>query len=171
MRPKATLRNNWVQLGIGAAALLLPPLALGAAFYSMLAEPDEVVTNPGVARVAAPSPPPPLPVALPATVGAEPPAFQPPALKRTEGVVRVPESLPGPGGPAQAAPVQVAGTQAATSGQPADTEGGAMPPAADTPPTPAAPKRNAHRRASRPQQDPYPVRTWLREMGIQLPNF
>ena len=40
MRPNATRRDHWAQLGIGAVALLLPPLALGAALYSMLAPPD-----------------------------------------------------------------------------------------------------------------------------------
>lgn len=36
-RPKTSQRYTWAQLVMGAGALLLPPLALGAAFYSMLA--------------------------------------------------------------------------------------------------------------------------------------
>ncbi len=36
-RRKASQRYTWAQLVMGAGALLLPPLALGAAFYSMLA--------------------------------------------------------------------------------------------------------------------------------------
>lgn len=41
MRSNTTQRNHWTHLGIGACALLLPPLTLGAAFYSMLASPDD----------------------------------------------------------------------------------------------------------------------------------
>jgi hypothetical protein len=166
MRPNATRRNNWVQLGIGAAALLLPPLALGAAFYSMLAEPDEEVTRPAVAQAVAPPVPQP-PVVLPATIGAEPPGSKPPpAGKSTEGATPTWERLPGQGSPVQASPIQVATTPAATVNPPADAEGGVTPPAAESPPAPAAPKRNVRRHAPRPQQDPFPVRTWLQQMGI-----
>src|SRR5712671_4538327 len=41
MRANIAQRDNWAQIRIGACALLLPPLTLGAAFYSMLATPDE----------------------------------------------------------------------------------------------------------------------------------
>jgi hypothetical protein len=41
MRSNTTQRNNRAHLSIGACALLLPPLTLGAAFYSMLASPDD----------------------------------------------------------------------------------------------------------------------------------
>lgn len=41
MRVNIARRDNWAQIRIGACALLLPPLILGAAFYSMLATPDE----------------------------------------------------------------------------------------------------------------------------------
>lgn len=47
MRANVARRDNWAQIRIGACALLLPPLTLGAAFYSMLAAPDE-----GAARAA-----------------------------------------------------------------------------------------------------------------------
>jgi len=153
MRPKATLRDNWVQLGIGAVALLLPPLALGAALYSMLAEPDEVVTPPAAAEAVAPPPA----------------APQPSAGKLAEGAPQKRERLPVQGRPVQAAPIQVATVAtapAATISPPADAEGGATLPAAESPTAPAAaPKRTVHRRRQ-PQQDPYPLRTWLQEIGI-----
>jgi hypothetical protein len=160
MRPNATRRNHWVQLGIGAAALLLPPLALGAAFYSMLAEPDEEAARPAAAQAAAPAPP--------ATVGAEPAAFQaPPAGNVSEGATRTWERLPGQGSSVQTGPIQVAAAPAAVS-PPADAEGGATPPAAESPPTAAAvPKRPpVHRHARQPQQDPFPLRSWLQQIGI-----
>jgi hypothetical protein len=57
MRAKVARRDNWAQIRVGVCALLLPPLALGAAFYSMLAAPDEgaarppaTATKPGVVR-------------------------------------------------------------------------------------------------------------------------
>jgi hypothetical protein len=158
MRPKATRQNNWVQLGIGAAALLLPPVALGAAFYSMLAEPDEVVTPPA----------PPPTAALPATAGAEG-ASLPSAGKLAEGAPQKWERPPVQGSPVQAAPIHVAtvaAASAATINAPADAEGSAMPAAAETPAAAAAaPKRPVHRR-QKPQQDPFPLRTWLQEIGI-----
>jgi len=52
MRSKATPRNHWAQISIGACALLLPPLTLGAAFYSMLATPDEGTAHPAAAPAA-----------------------------------------------------------------------------------------------------------------------
>jgi hypothetical protein len=49
MRSSTTERNHWAELSIGACALLLPPLALGAALYSMLASPDEDAARPTAA--------------------------------------------------------------------------------------------------------------------------
>jgi hypothetical protein len=46
MRANVARRDNWAQVRIGACALLLPPLTLGAAFYSMLAAPDEGAARP-----------------------------------------------------------------------------------------------------------------------------
>jgi hypothetical protein len=46
MRANMTQRDNWAQIRIGACALLLPPLTLGAAFYSMLATPEEGAARP-----------------------------------------------------------------------------------------------------------------------------
>jgi hypothetical protein len=167
MRPKATRQGNWVQLWIGAAALLLPPLALGAAFYSMLAEPDEVVTRPAAAQAVAPAAAP--PVAPPGMVGADA-ALQPSTGKLTEGAPPKRERLPVQGSRVQAAPIQattVATAPPATISPPADVEGLATPPAAESPPASAvAPKRPVHRR--RQSQDPYPVRTWLQEIGQEI---
>jgi hypothetical protein len=158
MRPKAkTRRNDWVQLGMGAGALLLPPLALGAALYSMLAPPDEDATRPAVAQAAVPEPAPAvLPVAKSADDG-------------TRSVGRAPiQGESAQSTPAQIVPIQIgATTAAAASPPPGDAEGSAAPPAADNPP--AAPKRPVHRRA-RPQEDPFPLKKWLQQMGILPPN-
>jgi hypothetical protein len=55
MRPNTTQRNHWAQVGIGACALLVPPLTLGAALYSMLATPDERTARPDAAVAGAPA--------------------------------------------------------------------------------------------------------------------
>jgi len=55
MRPNTTQRNHWAQAGIGACALLVPPLTLGAALYSMLATPDEGTARPDAAVAGAPA--------------------------------------------------------------------------------------------------------------------
>jgi hypothetical protein len=46
MRANIARRDNWAQIRVGACALLLPPLTLGAAFYSMMATPDEGAARP-----------------------------------------------------------------------------------------------------------------------------
>jgi hypothetical protein len=46
MRAKIPRRDNWAQIRIAACALLLPPVTLGAAFYSMLAAPEEGAARP-----------------------------------------------------------------------------------------------------------------------------
>jgi hypothetical protein len=46
MRSNTTQRSYWAQFSVGACALVLPPLTLGAAFYSMLASPDEGAARP-----------------------------------------------------------------------------------------------------------------------------
>jgi hypothetical protein len=53
MRANIAKRDNWAQVRVGACALLLPPLTLGAAFYSMLAAPDEGAARPPGAAVEA----------------------------------------------------------------------------------------------------------------------
>lgn len=51
MRAYITQRDKWTQIRIGACALLLPPLTLGAAFYSMLATTDDSASRPPSAAV------------------------------------------------------------------------------------------------------------------------
>jgi hypothetical protein len=46
MRANIAQRDKWTQIRIGACALLLPPLILGAAFYSMLSAPEEGAARP-----------------------------------------------------------------------------------------------------------------------------
>jgi len=46
MRSNTTERNIWAQLGLSACAVVLPPLALGAALYSMLSVRDEGAERP-----------------------------------------------------------------------------------------------------------------------------
>src|SRR5262249_45016526 len=55
MRSNVTQRNDRARIGIGACALLLPPLTLGTAFYSMLATPAEETARPAVAAAGAPA--------------------------------------------------------------------------------------------------------------------
>jgi hypothetical protein len=55
MRSNTTQRSYWVQFSVGACALVLPPLTLGAAFYSMLASPDEGAARPTGAVPGTPS--------------------------------------------------------------------------------------------------------------------
>jgi hypothetical protein len=46
IRANIARRDNWAQIRVGACALLLPPLTLGAAFYSIMATPDEGAARP-----------------------------------------------------------------------------------------------------------------------------
>src|SRR5262249_23353004 len=99
-----TWRNTWAQFGIGAGALLLPPLVLGPAFYSRLVTREEEVTRPDAVRAA---PEAPL-ISPPATVAAVP-AVTAPGLagKPAEEVAPTPERVS-----VQVSPVQVAATPA-----------------------------------------------------------
>lgn len=73
MRANIARRDNWAQIRIGACALLLPPLTLGAAFYSMLATPDEGAARPAAkTQVVRPE----LLRTAARAVGADPPAAQ-----------------------------------------------------------------------------------------------
>ena len=180
MRPNAnrriatrrdTTRSTWVHLSIGAS-VLLPPLALGAAFYAMLAPSADNDT--AAVRVQAAVPDPhqqAAPAAAPATVGAPPAIAEPPPGKPAA------EDTEGDRPRAKGGPVQVAVTPAAPSGAvvtPATTSSGAVTPAtarsgAPVPPvpdTPAAPKRPLHRHAPRPQPDSFTLRGWLQDIGI-----
>jgi len=53
MRLDTTQRSRWAQLRIGACALLLPPLTLGVALFSMLAPPDDGAARPSGAAARA----------------------------------------------------------------------------------------------------------------------
>jgi hypothetical protein len=53
MWPNTTQRRHWAHVRIGACALLLPPLTLGAALYSMLSTPDEGTARPPAAAAGA----------------------------------------------------------------------------------------------------------------------
>lgn len=181
MRPHKPRRNPWVQFGIGAAALLLPPLAIGAALYSMLAGPDEDRSRP-VQPVARP-----VAAVAPQTAVSEPPPGKP-----VDDAARpVDREMP-----AQAAPVRFANTpgtntpgantpgantprsnmpganiprvdRPAANPPPVDVEGNAsLPPAAENPPA-SAPKRPAPRRA---RQAPFPLKNWLQQIGNLLRN-
>jgi hypothetical protein len=189
MRPNVTPQNTWAHLGIGACALLLPPLALGAALYSMLAAPDEGITRPAGAQAGtqAALPGPSAQVAQPA--GAESVAGQPPVGKTADDVARIWHQVPPQGGSDQAPsnqigsvpvapaqinlapinPSQVTSTQAAVPpAAPVNqrTAGGA-PPAVDNSPAVTAPKRASRRHAQR-QQEEYPLQNWLQQIGNLL---
>lgn len=155
MRPNVTRRNNWAHLGIGACALVLPPLALGAAFYSMLAAPDERAARPAGAQADIQATGPAL-IARPAK--AEPELGEPPVGKSTEEVARKWDPVSAQGGP-----VQVAVPPAAVVNP--RTAGGA-PPAVDGPPAPAAPKRANRRHVQRQQQGEFALQNWLQQIGI-----
>jgi hypothetical protein len=166
MRPHATRRTDWAQLGIGACALLLPPLALGAALYSMLA-PDDGTTRPAAteAVLSDDGRQPARPADLLATSAVAPIAGPLPARSVAEGRSRLEQASPG-------APVQVPAVPAVAINPPAYAEGAAAPPPTESPPAAAAPRRSIHRNAPRqppqPQQDP--LRTWLQQIGLLPPN-
>ena len=183
MRPHVTSQNTWAHLGIGACALLLPPLALGAALYSMLAAPEEGATRPTAAQAntQAASPDTAAPIAQPAA--AEPVVGQPPVGKTAADLARVWDQVSGQDGPVpsnqigsvQVPPAQlnlapvnpVTSTQVAMPPSAAvnpRTAGGA-PPAVDSPPTPTTSKR-ANRRHAQRQQEEYPLQNWLQQIGI-----
>jgi len=191
MRPHVTPQNTWAQFGIGACALLLPPLALGAALYSMLA-PDQGTTHPaGVhqmdtqvdTRAALPDTPGPAAlIARPAK--AEPVASHPPAGKSAEDVARTWDQVlaqgghvtSGQGSSGQSNFVRVTSvpvTSAQLALPPAAAVNprmaGGAPPMVDGSPAPAAPKRTNRRHTQRPQEE-YPLQNWLRQIGILPPN-
>lgn len=181
MRPHKPRRNPWVQLGIGAAALLLPPLAIGAAFYSMLAGPDEDRARPvqavaqpvaAVAPRSAVSEPPP---GKPAGDAARPMDREIPAQTAPVQVAVAPAAnlpganIPGPNVPSPNVPgANVPGANVpGAKPSPVDVEGNAsLPPAAENPPA-SAPKRPAPRRA---RQAPFQLKNWLQRIGNVLRN-
>jgi hypothetical protein len=177
MRPNAnrriatrrnTTRSTWVQLSIGAS-VLLPPLALGAAFYAMLApaaDDDTAAVRvpaavPDPHQQAAPVAAPATDAALPAIAGAPPSRL---AADDTEG-----DRPLAKGGPVQVAVVPsgaVVTSAAASSGAVTSATARSGAAAMPAPDTPAAPKHPLHRHAPRPQPDPFTLRGWLQDIGI-----
>jgi hypothetical protein len=169
MRPHATRRFDWAQLAMGACALLLPPLALGAAFYSMLA-PDDRATRPVEVEAVPPvvRPPSQAPIDLPATAAIPPDAGPQPFSLPAEGSAR--DQTPTHLAPARGAPVQaVTAPAVAVNPQAYATEGAASP--AESPTAVATPKRSTipHRVQRQPQQQQDPIKTWLQQIGILPP--
>jgi hypothetical protein len=172
MRPRATRQSDWAQLGIGACALLLPPLALGGALYSMLAPPDDGETRPAGAEAVLPDDRQPAqPAGLTTTTTAAGGPGAGPAGLSAEGRAQVPDQPPAQGAPVQVAPVQIITMPAVAVNPPAyAAEGAAGPPPAESPPAAAAPKRSIpHRNAQRqPQQQDF-LKTWLQQIGLLPP--
>jgi hypothetical protein len=112
MRPNTTQRNHWAQVRIGACALLVPPLTLGAALYSMLATPDDGTAPPAAtaARDAAGEPEPLRGTMQPWAASADP---QPAAAQAIQAVAG--NSAPGDG--RRAVPATGAGHVAAGSAE------------------------------------------------------
>jgi hypothetical protein len=182
MRPHAPRQTDWAQLGIGACALLLPPLALGAALYSMLAPDDGTTPSAGSEAVLSDSrgqQPASPGTGLPATaseasVAGTSVAGPQPAPPFAEGRVRLDQA------PTPDMPIHIPAVPAVAVNPPAYAEAPAEAPAvlppivlppAETPQATAAPKRSVNRNAQRqqPQQQQDPVRTFLQRIGLLPP--
>jgi hypothetical protein len=74
-RSRARQRNIWAQVGVSAAVLLLPPIALGAAVYAMLPTREEAASPPATRTVANSQATAQLPAAETLPVAAEAPQF------------------------------------------------------------------------------------------------
>jgi len=74
-RSKARQRNIWAQVGVSAAVLLLPPIALGAAVYAMLPAREEAAVPPAARAVVESRAAAPLPAAETLPAAAEAPQF------------------------------------------------------------------------------------------------
>jgi hypothetical protein len=169
MRPRATRQTDWAQLGIGACVLVLSPLALGAALYSMLEPADRDVMRSGGTDAVLPDNAQPAPqTGLPVTAAGGPVegARQFPGLSASaEGrapveVVTRSISVPAAPMPAVAAnPPAYAATEGAATQSP--------------PVSAAAPKRsirrNAQRQAQQQPQQQDVIKTWLQQIGLLPP--
>ncbi|SRR5579871_4934582 len=188
MRPHVTpQQNTWKHLGIGACALLLPPLALGAALYSMLAAPEEGATRPvsAQARTQTALPDTSAPAAPIAQPAAAEPAVSQPVGKTAADVARVWDQVSVQDGPVPSnqigsvqvppaqldlapvnpAPVTSSQTAAPSAAAANPRTAGGAPSGVDGPPAPAASKRAGRRHAQR-QQEEYPLQNWLQQIGI-----
>jgi hypothetical protein len=194
MRAKLPRRDNWAQIRIAACALLLPPVTLGAAFYSMLAAPEEGAARPpGTAAKTQVVRPELLRDTTPTQgVGPDPQPAAPPNQTIANPEQPVPErgvsaSWPAPAEastgllprallpPAKALP-QVARPQVAplTAQTPAaHAPSAAAPPSADgsaaSPPSARKHARSetaAARRSAQRNEHAFSLRDWLQQIGI-----
>ena len=167
MRPRAPRQTDWAQLGIGACALLLPPLALGAALYSMLA-PDDGTTRPAGSETvlsddSGQQPASPAATGLRATAAEAAAARPQPAGPFADGKARQ-DRTPAPDAPIPAVAVY----------PPAYAESATMPPPAENQPATAAPRRSINRNAQRQQQQQQqqqqdPLTALLQRIGVLPP--
>jgi hypothetical protein len=178
MRPHAPRGNHWVQLGIYACALLLPPLALGAALYSMLTPPDDDASVPAAAQTALrdslqpthgddprSSPPIGLPAALAdgqvaALSGVLPAANGPSIVSAPIAAMARSGDQRAAQGPVQGIPFRVATAPAAEPRVSAGLVPAEGPP--KTAPTPKRPRRNAQLH----QQQTFSFKVFLQQIGI-----
>ncbi len=185
MRANIARRDNWAQIRIGACALLLPPLTLGAAFYSMLAAPDEGAARPpgtaaktevvrpelrrDTARAVGPDP---RPEALSMIANPDQPAPEPgvsaswPAPAEASRAL-LPRALVPPGQAFPQVPPLAAQTPAAHPPSAA-----AAPPSADGPAAPPAARKHARgetaaaRRNAQRNEHAFSFKDWLQQLGI-----
>ncbi len=184
MRANIARRDNWAQIRIGACALLLPPLTLGAAFYSMLAAPDEgaarppgtaaktEVVRPELRREARAVGPDPQPEALSMIANPDQPAPEPgvsaswPAPAEASRAL-LPRALVPPGQAFPQVPPPAAQTPAAHPPSAA-----AAPPSADGPAAPPAARKHARgetaaaRRNAQRNEHAFSFKDWLQQLGI-----
>jgi hypothetical protein len=167
MRPRATRQTDWAQLVIGCV-LVLSPLALGAALYSMLDPTDrDVMRSDGTDAVLPDNGQPAPHTGLPVTAAGGPVAGgqPPPGLPASaEGRAPVQAVTRDTSVPAAPMPAVTANPPAYSSTEGAATQ---SPPAA-----PAAPKRSIRRNAQRqPQPQPQSdmIKTWLQQIGLLPP--
>jgi len=169
MRPRAPRQTDWAQLGIGACVLVLSPLALGAALYSMLEPVDGDMMRSGRTDAVLPD------------NGQQAQQKELP-MTAAGGPVDGGQQLPGLSASAEGrAPVQVVTRGVAVPAVPmpavaanppayAATEGAATP-TQSPPAAAAAPKRSIRRNAQRqpqPQQQDM-IKTWLQQIGLLPP--
>jgi hypothetical protein len=182
MRPHAPRGNHWVQLGIYACALLLPPLALGAALYSMLAPPYDDASVPAAAQTAlhngsqprrGDDPRPAAPIGPPgaradgqvaAVSGVSPVANTPPVVRPSiEGMAQGGDQGEAQG-PAQGIPFRIAAAPAAE----ARVSAGLLP--AEGPPkavaSPKRPHRSGQPHQQQQQQQTFSFKAFLQQIGI-----
>jgi hypothetical protein len=158
MRPRATRQTDWTQLGMGACALVLPPLALGAALYSMLEPADGDVMRSGGADAVLPDHAQPAQTGLPMTAAGGP-AGGGQQIRDTSASVQ------------GRAPAQVLTRNVSVPAAPANApvyasiEGASS----QSPPPAAAASRRSIRNAKRqPQRDV--ITTWLQQIGLLSPQ-